>query len=67
MSEAERPALSMTLRGVPTDVVLAVKRCVMEHNAAHPDQRVTQTDVVTWAVRAWVQNGGGISPAATNE
>jgi hypothetical protein len=57
----------MTLRGVPADVVLAVKRCVMEHNTAHPDDRVTQTDVVSWAVRAWVNNGGGLSTASDDE
>jgi hypothetical protein len=57
----------MTLRGVPTDVVLAIKRCVMEHNATHPDDRITQTDVVSGAIRAWVREGHRLARPAKSE
>jgi len=68
MPDNERPAgLTLTLRAVPTDVVLAIKRCVMEHNATHPEDCITQTDVVAWAVRAWAQDGNGLSTGISGE
>ena len=68
MPDEKRPAdLTLTLRHVPTDVVAAVKRQVMEHNLAHPTQRITQTDVIAWAVRAWINEGNHLPSGAGGE
>jgi hypothetical protein len=51
-------ARSLTLRSVPDDVVAAIKRCVTEHNIAHPEAPIGQTEVVAVAVREWLGRGG---------
>jgi hypothetical protein len=51
-------ARSLTLRGVPHDVVAAIKRGVTEHNIAHPEAPIGQTEVVAAAVREWADRGG---------
>ena len=60
MHEDARPAKgqSLTLRGLPVDVVVSIKGRVAEYNAAHPGQHISQTDVVALAVREWVARGG---------
>lgn len=64
MHENSLPAVpSLTLRGVPPDVVLVIKHAVTEYNVSHPREKITLTDVVSVAVREW--NGrGGLLPKA---
>lgn len=59
MHDVAQPAChSLTLRLVPGDVMLAIKRGLAEYNVAHPDHKLSQTDVVTVAIREWVERGG---------
>lgn len=60
MHEKQQPAdaQSITLRGVPVDVLVSIKGRVAEYNATHPGQHISQTDVVALAVREWVARGG---------
>ena len=59
MHEKSQPAKpSLTLRDVPTDVHLAIKRAQTDYNVENPGHRITVTDVVSVTVRDWVKRGG---------
>lgn len=51
-------ARSLTLREIPDDVYLAIKRAALEYNSAHPKARLGQTEIVSLIVREWISRGG---------